>query len=109
MTTEHIYEIVRALRRKELPRNRHFELHATPAVRAARRMHRFLRGVERELGRATAVRVLPLAGGAVRLELHHETLRARRTIDLDPRAHALLLEPPVDERVAAALRPAAAG
>jgi hypothetical protein len=103
--SDDLYAIVRALRREELPRNRHFELHATPEVRAARRLHRFLRGVEKDVRRATEVRVAPRPGGppgSVRLELRHAALRARRTIDLDAHAHALLLE---DSDVASALRP----
>jgi hypothetical protein len=91
-TKDEIYRIVRALRRKELSRNRHFELHASEAGRVARRVHRFLRGVERDLRRASEVRVARRPDGGVRLELQHAALRARRTIDLDARAHALLLE-----------------
>jgi hypothetical protein len=98
---EEIYRIVRALRRKELPRNRHFELHATREVAAARRVHRFLRGVEHDLRRATEVRVARRPDGTIRLELAHASLRACRTVDLDARAHALLLE---DAELAAALR-----
>jgi len=96
-----IYDVVRALRRRELPRNRHFELHATSVVRAARRVHRFLRGLEQDLKRATEVRVARRPDGSVRLELGHTALRAWRTVDLDPQAHALLLE---DAETGSALR-----
>jgi hypothetical protein len=89
---EEIYRIVRALRSAQLPRNRHFELHATPTVRAARRVHRFLRSVELDLRRATEVRVARRPDGGVRLELAQEQVRFRRTIELDAHAHALLLE-----------------
>jgi hypothetical protein len=89
---EEIYRIVRALRAAELPRNRHFELHASPAARAARRVHRFLRAVERDLRRASEVTVIEGRDGGVRIELRHASLRLRRTVELDARAHALLLE-----------------
>lgn len=89
---DEVYRLVRALRASQLPRNQHFELHATVIARAARRLHRFLRGVERDLRRATEVRVLRRPDGSARIELVEAPLRFRRTVELDARAHALLLE-----------------
>lgn len=89
---EEIYDLVRALRDERLPRNRHFELHRSAAAKKARRLHRFLRAVERDLLRSSKVRVSRREGGGVRIELALETLRVTRVIELEPRAHSLLLE-----------------
>jgi hypothetical protein len=89
---EEIYEMVRALREDRIPRNRHFELHRSATARKARRIHRFLRAVERDLRRSTDVRVTRRAEGGIRLELALASLQARRVIELDPHAHSLLLE-----------------
>ncbi len=89
---DRIYGLVRDLRAARLPRNRHFELHATPLFRAARRVHRFLRGVELDLRRATLVQASPRPEGGLRLELELGAVRFRRVVDLDARALALLLE-----------------
>lgn len=106
MATAEIYELVRAMRAAKLPRNRNFELHTTPIVRQARRVHRFLRSVERDLRRASKVRSFPRPDGGVHLELSNEAVRARRTLDLDALAHALLLED-ADAVIASALTSAA--
>ena len=90
--SQSIWQLVRALRANELPRNRHFELHRTATAKKARRIHRFLRGVERDLRRSNDVRVMRREEGGVRIELALATLHARRVIDLDPHAHSLLLE-----------------
>jgi hypothetical protein len=92
MAAEEIYRMVRQLRSSQLSRNRHFELHATPTAKAARRVHRFLRGVELDLRRATEVRIARRPDGSVKLELAHAQVRFRRVIELDAHAHALLLE-----------------
>jgi hypothetical protein len=89
---EEIYRLVRDLRAARLPRNRHFEVHATDEARAARRIHRFLRAVERDLRRSSEVRVSRRPDGSVRLELGIPALQARRTIELSANAHAVLLE-----------------
>ncbi len=97
---EEIYRLVRDLRAARLPRNRHFDLHASDEGRAARRIHRFLRDVERDLRRSTEVRVARRPDGSVRLELGMPSLQARRTVELDANAHAVLLE---DTETASAL------
>ena len=101
MGVEEIYRLVRALRASRLPRNRHFEVHASESGRAARRIHRFLRGVERDLRRSQDVRVACHENGSVRIELAMPALQARRTVELDAEAHAVLLEEP---DIAAVLR-----
>ena len=104
-TMDEIYRLVRALREQALPRNRHFEVHAGSAGKRARSIHRFLASVERDLRRATETRSVAHADGGVRLELAVSALQFRRTVELDARAHALLLE---DAEIADQLHRAAA-
>ena len=89
---EEIYRLVRVLRESRLSRNRNFDAHATQAARAARRIHRFLRGVERDLRRSQGVVSASRDDGGVRLEFAVPELRFRRTVEIDPSAHAVLLE-----------------
>ena len=44
-----VLALLRSIRENRLSRNRHFDVHATAHGLAARRLHRFLRGVERDL------------------------------------------------------------
>ena len=89
---DEVYRLVRALRDQALPRNRHFEAHAGSSGKRARSIFRFLASVERDLRRATEARSVARADGGLRLELAVSALQFRRTVELDARAHALLLE-----------------
>src|SRR5687767_14218645 len=100
---DEVYRLVRALRQRSLPRDRHFETHATADARRARQIHRFLQSVERDLRRSTEITSVSRADGGVRLELAVAALRFRRTVELDARAHAVLLE---DDESARRLRAA---
>ncbi len=88
-----VYALVRSLRDNRLPRNRHFEVHATPSGAAARRLHRFLRAIERDVMAADAVSVRPRDGGVV-VQLEFESVRLTRAVSLTHEEHALLLEDP---------------
>jgi hypothetical protein len=92
-----VYSLVRSLRDKQLSRNRHFELHATPVGAEARRLHRFLLAIERDLKRASKVHVLQRDGGCV-LTLAFSSVRLRRIVALTEAEYALLLEAPEAER-----------
>ena len=92
--SEAIYELVRALRAHGLPRNRNFEAHATAEARAARRIVRFLRGVEADVLGAERVRSIPRRDGGVVLELSLPSVKLQRTVELDARAYAILIENP---------------
>jgi hypothetical protein len=88
-----VYALVRSLRHNRLPRNRHFEVHATPSGQAARRLHRFLRAIERDVMAADAVSVRPRDGGVV-VELEFGSLRLTRAVSLTHEELALLVEDP---------------
>ncbi|HWE28966.1 MAG TPA: hypothetical protein VHB97_13245, partial [Polyangia bacterium] len=64
-----VYALVRSLRSATWPRNRHFDAHATPTGAEARRLHRFLRGVERDVRNADSVRVQRSSDGGVTVEM----------------------------------------
>ncbi len=99
-----VYALVRSLRDKQWPRNRFFEAHATPSGAEARRLHRFLRAVERDVRGADRVTVRSRDGGGVTLELAFEAVRLTRIVSLTPEEHALLSE---DPSLAERLRPPA--
>jgi hypothetical protein len=88
-----VYALVRSIRQARFPRNRHFEAHATPAGREARRVHRFLRGIERDLRAAESVRVTRAHAGFT-LEMRFPAVRLERVVLLTPGEHALLTEDP---------------
>jgi pyridoxine 5'-phosphate synthase PdxJ len=97
-----VYALVRSLRAATWPRNRHFDAHATPTGAQARRLHRFLRGVERDVRSADSVRVRRSDGGVVTVEMAFGAVRLSRVVTLTPEEHALLVE---DADMAARLRP----
>ncbi len=96
-----VYALVRSLRAATWPRNRHFEAHATPTGAEARRLHRFLRGVERDVRAADTVRVRK-NGDGVTVEMAFGAVRLSRVVTLSPQEHALLVE---DADMAARLTP----
>ncbi|MEO6950919.1 MAG: hypothetical protein ABI321_03820 [Polyangia bacterium] len=89
---DEIYELVRALRAAVLPRNRNFDTYASAAGKRARRIHRFLLSVEKDLARAEGVSAKEGVGGALELTLLLPALGLRRVVQLDSHARALLLE-----------------
>jgi len=91
-SSDAIYELVRVLRGSSLSRNRNFEAHASAEARAARRIVRFLRGVEADVLGAERVWSRPTRNGGVVLELALPALKLERTVELDARAYALLME-----------------
>ena len=97
-----VYALVRSLRAATWPRNRHFEAHATPTGAEARKLHRFLRGVERDVRAADSVRVRRAADGAVTIEMAFGAVRLSRVVTLTAEEHALLVE---DAQMAARLTP----
>jgi hypothetical protein len=96
-----VYALVRTLRDSRLSRNRNFELHATEEGMAARRVARFLRGVERDLFRAADARLEPApSGDGYVLTLAFPEVRLRRMVALTAGEHRLLTEAPaVRERL----------
>ena len=97
-----VYALVRSLRDKRFPRNRFFDEHATPSGVAARRLHRFLRAVERDILNADRVVVHQRAEGGISVELSFAAVRFSRRVTLTAGEHALLLD---DARLAARLQP----
>jgi hypothetical protein len=96
-----VYALVRSLRAATWPRNRHFDAHATPTGAEARRLHRFLRGVERDVRAADSVRVRRHESG-VTVEMSFGAVRLSRVVTLSREEHALLVE---DADMAARLAP----
>ncbi len=99
------YELVRALRAAKLPRNRNFEAYATPAGKRARRIHRFLLGVERDLARADGVSAEESVGGSLELTLTLPAFSLRRVVQLDVHARALVFGSPTTQARLAVLAP----
>jgi hypothetical protein len=91
-TEGRIYAMVRSLRRNELPRNRHFDAHAGADGAAARRIHRFLRGVERDLRLATRIELTDGEEGQRVLTLELGEVRLRRVVALSPTEFSILAE-----------------
>jgi len=91
-----VYAVLKSLRANELPRNRHFEFHRTPEAAAARRLHRFLRGLERDVLRASHVELMPAEQpGAQRLlSMEFAAVRSTRRVWLNDEEYALLVENP---------------
>lgn len=88
-----VYALVRSLRAATWPRNRHFDAHATPTGAQARRLHRFLRAVERDVRAADSVRVRRKLGGVV-VEMAFGAVRLSRAVQLSDEELALLVEEP---------------
>jgi hypothetical protein len=101
---EAVLALVRSIRAERLPRNRHFDVHQSVEGHAARRLHRFLRGVERDLMRAHGVGV-SAAGDQLHITLEFPEVRSRRVVALTPEEFALIVEDAaLRERLAAAGR-----
>lgn len=97
-----VYDLVRSLRAATWPRNRHFDAHATATGAEARRLHRFLRAVERDVLAADSVRVRAEGDGVVVIEMAFEAVRLSRVVSLTREEHALLVE---DKKIAERLQP----
>ncbi|HEX4460898.1 MAG TPA: hypothetical protein VIA18_23120 [Polyangia bacterium] len=94
-----VYALVRSLRSASWPRNRHFEAHATELGQEARRLHRFLRGLERDVAAADRIVVRAHADRFV-VKLEFDTLKLERVVTLTPQEHAILSEiPALTERL----------
>ena len=63
-----------------------------PTGAEARRLHRFLRGVERDVRAADTVRVRRSDGGGVTVEMAFGAVRLSRVVTLSREEHALLVE-----------------
>ena len=96
-----VYALVRSLRAATWPRNRHFDAHATPTGAQARRLHRFLRAVERDVRAADSVKVRRHKGGVV-VEMAFGAVRLSRVVTLSAEELQLLVE---DPDMAARLQP----
>jgi len=88
-----VYALVREIREKRWPRNRFFEAHATPGGAEARRVHRFLRAVEKDLLAADQVEVEREAAGW-RITMRFPSVRLSRVVVLSRDEHAILVEDP---------------
>jgi hypothetical protein len=88
-----VYALVRSIRQNRLPRNRHFDEHDGDRGARARRLHRFLRGVERDLLAASEVGVRQNAAGIV-VRMAFPTVRLTREVSLTADDRALLVENP---------------
>jgi hypothetical protein len=100
-----VYALVREIREKRLPRNRNFDAYETADGAEARRLHRFLRGIERDLLAAEEVSVEPPQENGQkrqwRITMRFPSVRLRRIVSLTEDERAILLE---DPRVALLLR-----
>jgi hypothetical protein len=86
-----VYALVRSLRAATWSRNRHFDAHATPTGAEARRVHRFLRALERDLHAADAVSVRRQRN-AFEVKLSFPAVRLERVVTLTAEEHAMLVE-----------------
>jgi hypothetical protein len=98
-----VYALVRSIRANRFSRNRHFDEHATPEAAAARRLNRFLRGIERDLLTASHVQVRR-DGEGYTVWMQFPAVRLSRRVALSPEEHALLVE---DSRLGPLLTPIA--
>lgn len=94
-----VYAIVREIRAERFPRNRNFEAHARAESAEARRLCRFLKGVERDLLAAAHVTVRRAEAGYL-VSMGFPAVRLTREVALADEEHALLAE---DPRLAARL------
>ena len=88
-----VYALVREIREKRWPRNRFFDAHATARGAEARRVHRFLRAVERDLLTAEQV-VVEREADRWRITMRFPSVRLSRVVLLGADEHALLVEDP---------------
>jgi hypothetical protein len=95
-----VYALVRSIRDQQLSRNRHFDEHATVNGAEARRVHRFLRAIERDLLAAAEIEVEREADSRWRISMRFPSVRLRRMVSLSEGERAILVENP---RVAALL------
>lgn len=86
-----VYALVRSLRADTWSRNRHFEAHATPSGAEARRLFRFLRGLERDIAGADEV-VVRRQGAKYVVRLRFTAVRLDRIVTLPRPEYELLLE-----------------
>ncbi len=94
-----VHALVRSIRGLTFSRNRNFEAHQNRASAEARRLHRFLRTVERDLLTARQVSVTR-TGDRFVVEMVFPTVRMRRAVVLCAEDFALLTE---NEQLAAVL------
>jgi hypothetical protein len=87
-----VYALVRSIREKRFPRNRYFDEHATPDGAQARRLCRFLRGIEKDLLAADEVVVERVPGW--RITMRFPAMRLERVVSLSEDEHAILVEDP---------------
>ena len=103
-----VYALVRSIREKRWARNRNFDEHATPTGAQARRVHRFLAGIERDVLEAEDVEVERAHGadgsGVWRVTMRFPSVRLHRVVSLTDGEHAILVE---DARLAERLKPRA--
>jgi hypothetical protein len=97
-----VYAIVRSIRENRFSRNQHFEEHLSEASVEARRVHRFLRAIERDLDAASDVRVRRHERGGYTVSMRFPKVRLWREVSLTPEEYALLVEEP---RLATLLQP----
>jgi hypothetical protein len=97
-----VYALVRDLKENRFPRNRNFDAHTLPVSEEARRLLRFLRGVERDVRAAEVVRVERADGGSYTVTLAFPAVRLTRVVSLTAGEYGLLVE---DEALAARLQP----
>ncbi len=90
--------MVRSLRRRELPRNRHFALHDSPVGTQARKLHRFLRAIEGDLERSNDV-TARIEGGGCLLTMRFAAVRLTRVVSLSAADLQLLAENPKIESI----------
>jgi hypothetical protein len=95
-----VYALVRELRESRLPRNRFFDAHATDSGAEARRVHRFLRAVEKDLARAEQIEV-DQEGARWRVTMRFPSVRLSRVVLLSSDEHAILVENPALARLLA--------
>ncbi len=98
-----VYALVRSIRDKRLPRNRFFAEHATTNGAAARRLHRFLSGIKRDLLSAEIVEVVhDETVPRWRVTMRFPSVRLHRVVWINADEHAILVEDPrVAERLSA--------
>jgi hypothetical protein len=88
-----VYALVREIREQRFPRNRNFDVYETAFGAKARRVHRFLRGIEKDLLNADEVEVEHL-DGQWRVTMRFPAVRLRRLVCLTDDERAILVEDP---------------
>ena len=94
-----VYALVREIRERRFPRNRHFDAYETAVGAEARRVHRFLKGIEKDLLAADEVDVEPYnadpkGNRGWRITMRFPAVRLRRVVCLTDDERAILLEDP---------------